>query len=120
MLLKNLLRDAGAFLAEHEEAVLGIGNFGIQVFGFRRRIEDFRIRVGPKKILITVIDLYRKILPVIHSGSFQMLLVKRESERPDQVKPCTRSNAGAAYIAGILGNLRLMQYNVNHVFCAAP
>lgn len=53
-------------------------------------------------------------MPVIQTGTFELLVVNGETERLNQMQNCSGDCACTRNVAGILRDLRLDQYNMKH------
>jgi hypothetical protein len=53
-------------------------------------------------------------LPIVHSGTTNVLLIKGESQRPHKMKPGPGGNAETGDVPGVLRNLRLDQHDMKH------
>jgi hypothetical protein len=51
-------------------------------------------------------------LPVVKTGAFQITVVRREAQFTDQMQVCTGSGTQAGDVAGVGGDFRFNEYNV--------
>ena len=110
--IEQQFRQTDGFLAEDEVAVVGIGYIGIGVLCLCGKIVKLSARVLLKKIVERGILGDVEQIPVIQPGTFELFVVDLKAHRFDQVQTGAGSGAGAGDVAGILGNLRLHQYDI--------
>ena len=53
-------------------------------------------------------------MPVVQSGALEPLVGNLKAERTYQMQYRTRAGAGSRDVSGVLRNLRLDQYNIEH------
>ena len=65
-----------SLIAKNQICVFRIGAIPETAFGLGGEKEEFRVRTGSQKGLPVLMDMQIKILPVIHPGAAEVLLVK--------------------------------------------
>ena len=110
--MEKLLRQSLVLTSEHEEAVIGINGIAVNSSAFGRKIEEFTIPVLLKKLIKAVVISYVEFVPVVKTGTLQMLVCYLETERSDEVKLCTGNGAGTGNVPRVLRYLRFYEDNV--------
>jgi len=81
-------------------------------------LDEPEIAVGEEadEFLPTFDDLPIEVGPIVHSGPAEMFFVQAESKRTDEPKLGTHGNASPPDIAGVLGNIWLVQNDMKDRF----
>ena len=71
-----------------------------------------RTFIAGKKIRQPFIICYIKQVPVVKAGTFELFVIYGKAHGPHKVQPRARGRAGAGDVAGVLGDLRLHQHDI--------
>jgi len=113
MLQKQLLGQSRTLLAEHDIDLVGVLHIGIAVLCLGGEIIDLCIGMLAVEIRQTVVIGNIQLVPVVQSRALQLLVVHGKAHWADQMQRGTGGGAGAGNVAGVLWDLRLMQYDMD-------
>lgn len=100
---------------EHDEAFIGICHIRIAVLRFCSEKEALTAAFR-EEIVEAVVITDIKVMPIVKTGAFQVLVRGLEAHWLDNVQPGTRYGAGSGYISGVLGDSRLRQNDIEFRF----
>lgn len=109
MLPQEPFGKSRSLLAEHQHTLRRIPHLGIAARRFGREKEKLSVCVLFEEFGEIFIVKNLQLIPIIKTGAFQMPVGDLEAEGLHQMQGAAGGGAGTCDIAGILGNLRLYE-----------
>ena len=108
----QFIRKPAAFTSENKVCSFFHGTVPESLFPFCGEKVDGGIAFCFQEFFPGSVSGIGDVLPVIHSGAFDMFVIQQEAQRFDEVQCTIRAYADPADIACILGDLRVMKHNM--------
>ena len=118
--VEEILRQAPGLLAEKEKALVGVIHFRVGPGRFRGEQPHLTDPVPGEEVLQVFVDPNIQQLPVVQPGPLELPVGDLKAQGLDQMQAAAGGGAGAGDVAGVLGDLRLHQYDVEHILSYFP
>lgn len=111
---KNLSRQPTALRTKHKDIAGGIVDQVVALGAFGGYGEQAAIFHASSAISPTFVNHNRGKFMIVQSCSQQLLILQRKAQRFHEMQPCARIGAQSYDVAGVRGNFRLKEYDVEH------
>lgn len=116
VLLEQRLGDAGRFLAEHQHIVHRVRNLSVRARRLRRTEVEIVSGVHGCDLRKVLVVMHLDEMPVVEPGALEVLVIRREAQRLDEMKLDARRRTEAGDVPRIARNLRFYQYYMQCLF----
>ena len=112
MFPEEAFRQSGGLLAEHDVHRQRIGNFRVSPGSFCCKIVHSRPRIADKEIVQIFVIGDVQQMPVVKTCTLELSVVDGKAHGLDDMKGRTGSRTGSGDVAGVRGNLRFVENNI--------
>lgn len=112
VLLEQRLGDTGRFLAKHQHIVHRVRNLGVRARRLRRTEVEVVSGVHGCDLGKVLVVMHLDEMPVVEAGALEVLVIRREAQRLDEMKLDARRSTKAGDVPRIAGDFRFYQYNM--------